>query len=197
MFAIWRLDPYFPILLWWYYILVSSSPTWASSLAILRDWCCWKMCRYHLLSQQWCLQKVKWLNFLSKLVHCKIMQASTLMYELNFDVDWSRNLYARGSPEQWLGNLEKAMFDTVKRILREGVVTYDSHSRSQWALDHPGQVVLTVVSYCIVCWPLYIYHWHACMIASKLIHVFFCNSLLLLNLFSVTAVSLSGCYALN
>lgn len=50
------------------------------------------------------------------------------------------------------------MFDTVKRILREGVVTYDSHSRSQWALDHPGQVVLTVVSYCIVCWPLYIYH---------------------------------------
>lgn len=50
------------------------------------------------------------------------------------------------------------MFGTVRTILRQGVVTYDSHSRSQWALDHPGQVVLTVVSYCIVCWALYIYH---------------------------------------
>lgn len=48
------------------------------------------------------------------------------------------------------------MFGTVKTILRQGVVTYDSHSRSQWALDHPGQVVLTVVSYCIVCWALHI-----------------------------------------
>lgn len=57
-----------------------------------------------------------------------------------------RNLCARGSPELWLSNLEKAMFDTVRKLLKAGVIAYNSLSRRQWALDHPGQVVLTVVS---------------------------------------------------
>lgn len=46
----------------------------------------------------------------------------------------------------WLSNLEKAMFDTVRKLLKAGVIAYNSLSRRQWALDHPGQVVLTVVS---------------------------------------------------
>lgn len=38
------------------------------------------------------------------------------------------------------------MFDTVRKLLKAGVIAYNSLSRRQWALDHPGQVVLTVVS---------------------------------------------------
>ena len=38
------------------------------------------------------------------------------------------------------------MFETVEKLLKAGVGSYDSHSRKQWAIKHPGQVVLAAVS---------------------------------------------------
>ena len=56
-----------------------------------------------------------------------------------------RGVHPRGSPEQWLASLEKALSQTVARLLQSAVDSYDSLSRAEWALQHPGQVVLTAV----------------------------------------------------
>ncbi|XP_071833092.1 dynein axonemal heavy chain 6-like isoform X4 [Apostichopus japonicus] len=74
-----------------------------------------------------------------------------------------KNLRARGPTEQWLGSVESAMFDTVKRHieslsenkdikrpwkkkenLKEAVHKW-GRDLEDWVLTHPGQVVLTVV----------------------------------------------------
>ncbi|XP_077989551.1 dynein axonemal heavy chain 6-like [Glandiceps talaboti] len=76
-----------------------------------------------------------------------------------------KNVRARGPVESWLGSVETAMFDTVKRCLKrarsdknivnlwkpetaeklkESLNTW-SDAFDDWVLSHPGQVVLTVV----------------------------------------------------
>ena len=62
----------------------------------------------------------------------------------------TRPCYARGSPEQWLSKFEQVMMSVVRQCVEVGLNSYD-HSiadRQQWSLEHPGQVVLTVVSAC-------------------------------------------------
>ncbi|XP_071789676.1 dynein axonemal heavy chain 6-like isoform X2 [Asterias amurensis] len=79
-----------------------------------------------------------------------------------------KNVRARGPVEQWLGSVESAMFDTVKRCMKFsmmdrrlqeawpsfGTSTIENfkdcvhrwgRNLQDWVLNHPGQVVLTVV----------------------------------------------------
>ncbi|XP_038073413.1 dynein heavy chain 6, axonemal-like isoform X3 [Patiria miniata] len=79
-----------------------------------------------------------------------------------------KNVRARGPVEQWLGSVESAMFDTVKRCMKFSMMdrrlqsawadssTYSfenfkecvhrwGRNLQDWVLSHPGQVVLTVV----------------------------------------------------
>ena len=43
------------------------------------------------------------------------------------------------------------MVEAVSRLMKTGVTGFDSAARSQWAQEHPGQVVLTAVSALSVC----------------------------------------------
>nr|XP_039247972.1 dynein heavy chain 6, axonemal-like [Styela clava] len=56
------------------------------------------------------------------------------------------NVRARGPVEQWLQNVETAMYDTVKKHLKSGLLTWSAElsALNEWVLQHPGQVVLTV-----------------------------------------------------
>ncbi|XP_074663059.1 dynein axonemal heavy chain 6-like [Tubulanus polymorphus] len=59
-------------------------------------------------------------------------------------VTMPKNVRARGPVEQWLGSVENGMFDTVKRHLKAGLSDWQGRDLSDWVVNHPGQVVLTV-----------------------------------------------------
>ncbi|XP_063079957.1 dynein axonemal heavy chain 6-like [Engraulis encrasicolus] len=50
----------------------------------------------------------------------------------------------RGPVEQWMGNVETAMYNAVKRHMRLAVADWNPDDFTNWAIAHPGQVVLTV-----------------------------------------------------
>ncbi|MBN3302923.1 DYH6 protein, partial [Amia calva] len=55
-----------------------------------------------------------------------------------------KTVQVRGPVEQWLGNMETAMFNTMKRHLKLGMMDWNPLEFKKWVLSHPGQVVLTV-----------------------------------------------------
>ncbi|XP_064811633.1 dynein axonemal heavy chain 6-like [Oncorhynchus masou masou] len=59
-------------------------------------------------------------------------------------VTMPNNVQIRGPVEQWMGNVETAMYNTVKRRLKIGVSEWNPQNFKKWVLSHPGQVVLTV-----------------------------------------------------
>ncbi|XP_067884712.1 dynein axonemal heavy chain 6-like [Heterodontus francisci] len=62
----------------------------------------------------------------------------------NENLPMPRNVRIRGPIEQWLGNVESAMFESVKKYLRMGITGWESTQFKKWVLSHPGQVVITV-----------------------------------------------------
>ncbi|CAK7310997.1 Dynein axonemal heavy chain 6 [Vulpes lagopus] len=50
----------------------------------------------------------------------------------------------RSAVEQWLINVEKSMFDVLKKFVSQGVEDWSCQTFSEWVVSHPGQVVLTV-----------------------------------------------------
>nr|XP_015200682.1 PREDICTED: dynein heavy chain 14, axonemal isoform X2 [Lepisosteus oculatus] len=62
----------------------------------------------------------------------------------NETIPMPKNVQVRGPVEQWLGNVETAMFNTIKRHLKSGVMEWNPSEFKKWVLSHPGQVVLTV-----------------------------------------------------
>ncbi|XP_078256078.1 dynein axonemal heavy chain 6-like [Rhinoraja longicauda] len=56
----------------------------------------------------------------------------------------SRNVRIRGPIESWLGNVEIAMFEAVRKHLLIGITNWGTTHFKKWVLSHPGQVVLTV-----------------------------------------------------
>ncbi|XP_029790782.1 dynein heavy chain 14, axonemal [Suricata suricatta] len=55
-----------------------------------------------------------------------------------------RKIRVRSAVEQWLVNVEKSMFDVLKKFVSQGVEDWSSQPFSVWVVSHPGQVVLTV-----------------------------------------------------
>jgi len=53
---------------------------------------------------------------------------------------------AQGAVEKWLLQTEKAMFDSVHAACMKGVAEYPAKPRTEWVLEHPGQVVLVVTA---------------------------------------------------
>ncbi|KAF6034189.1 DNAH14 [Bugula neritina] len=56
-----------------------------------------------------------------------------------------KNVRARPPVEAWLGVVETGMFDSVKRHLKSGLASWVGAELKEWVLEHPGQVVLTVI----------------------------------------------------
>ncbi|XP_051881424.1 dynein axonemal heavy chain 6-like [Pristis pectinata] len=62
----------------------------------------------------------------------------------NENLPMPRNVRIRGPIESWLGNMETAMFEAVRKHLQMGITNWASTQFKKWVLSHPGQVVLTV-----------------------------------------------------
>ncbi|XP_053163841.1 dynein axonemal heavy chain 14 isoform X5 [Hemicordylus capensis] len=50
----------------------------------------------------------------------------------------------RGPVEQWLGNVESAMYYMIQRFISAGITEWDQMEFKEWFFTHPGQVVLVV-----------------------------------------------------
>ncbi|XP_073755948.1 dynein axonemal heavy chain 14 isoform X3 [Callorhinus ursinus] len=55
-----------------------------------------------------------------------------------------KKIRVRSAVEQWLVNVEKSMFDVLKKFVSQGVEDWSCQTFSTWVVSHPGQVVLTV-----------------------------------------------------
>ncbi|KAJ3087451.1 Dynein heavy chain 1, axonemal [Quaeritorhiza haematococci] len=56
----------------------------------------------------------------------------------------SEPFYPKGAVEEWLLKVEDQMRKSVKKIIMEGLAHYPLKPRTEWVLDWPGQVVLSV-----------------------------------------------------
>lgn len=59
-------------------------------------------------------------------------------------VSLGRGLRARGNVEEWLGKVEEAMFNSLKRILKQSLADFENSVREEWLTRWPSQIVLTV-----------------------------------------------------
>uniref|UniRef100_UPI000EF49A7E dynein heavy chain 1, axonemal n=2 Tax=Ciona intestinalis TaxID=7719 RepID=UPI000EF49A7E len=57
-------------------------------------------------------------------------------------VDFSEELYPTGNVEDWLGEVERVMFESVRAQCDKAVAAYPNTKRTEWVLDWPGQVVI-------------------------------------------------------
>ncbi|XP_077934784.1 dynein axonemal heavy chain 14 [Halichoerus grypus] len=55
-----------------------------------------------------------------------------------------KKIRVRSAVEQWLVNVEKSMFDVLKKFVSQGVEDWSCQTFSTWVVSHPGQVVLMV-----------------------------------------------------
>nr|KAF6399683.1 dynein axonemal heavy chain 14 [Molossus molossus] len=55
-----------------------------------------------------------------------------------------KKIRVRSAVEQWLINVEKSMFDVLKKFVKQGIEDWNHQPFSLWVVSHPGQVVLTV-----------------------------------------------------
>ena len=44
--------------------------------------------------------------------------------------------------ENWMGEIEQMMYDSVRRALLNSIEDYTTKKRTEWILQHPGQCVL-------------------------------------------------------
>ncbi|XP_076770738.1 dynein axonemal heavy chain 14 [Arvicanthis niloticus] len=55
-----------------------------------------------------------------------------------------KKIRIRATVEQWMVNVEKSMFDVLKKFITQGIEDWKYHNFSDWVMSHPGQVVITV-----------------------------------------------------
>jgi len=54
--------------------------------------------------------------------------------------------HPRGNVEQWLGNVERCMFESIRAQTSKSIQGYETTHRKQWVLEWPGMCVLAVSS---------------------------------------------------
>lgn len=53
-----------------------------------------------------------------------------------------QGLKTRPNVEEWLGRVEKFMFETLQKLLRLAVNDYEKRPREEWVLGHASQVTI-------------------------------------------------------
>lgn len=67
-----------------------------------------------------------------------------MMSSENERVPLGKNLKARGNVEDWLKALELSMKASIYKLMKAGLLDYETKVRAEWVCEHPGQVVATV-----------------------------------------------------
>uniref|UniRef100_H2YF90 Dynein heavy chain 1, axonemal n=1 Tax=Ciona savignyi TaxID=51511 RepID=H2YF90_CIOSA len=57
-------------------------------------------------------------------------------------VEFSEELYPTGNVEDWLGEVERVMLESVRAQCAKAVAAYPDNKRTEWVLQWPGQVVI-------------------------------------------------------
>ena len=57
----------------------------------------------------------------------------------NERVPLGKNLKARGNVEDWLTAVEKNMKSSLHRLMKAGLLDYDTRERKEWIFQHAGQ----------------------------------------------------------
>ncbi|XP_058525212.1 dynein axonemal heavy chain 14 isoform X2 [Ochotona princeps] len=65
----------------------------------------------------------------------------------------NKKIHVRSAVEQWLVNVEKSMFEALKKFVNQGIKDWYCQVFPLWAVTHLGQVVLTVsqIMFCSDC----------------------------------------------
>jgi len=67
----------------------------------------------------------------------------TRMYSAEYEeVTLRPSIYPEGNVENWLGQIENAMRNTLRELIGEALEAVETTSRNQWIYMWPGQVVL-------------------------------------------------------
>jgi dynein heavy chain len=53
----------------------------------------------------------------------------------------TKGLKTRGNVEEWLGRVEEAMFNSLKRTMRNCLMDWHSMAREEWIQKFPSQVI--------------------------------------------------------
>ena len=59
-------------------------------------------------------------------------------------IKFDRSIRAKGNVEEWLNNVQVAMYDILKYLMKVGRAEYDPSTRKEWVLRHPGQIIATI-----------------------------------------------------
>ncbi|KAK7497834.1 hypothetical protein BaRGS_00010968 [Batillaria attramentaria] len=59
-------------------------------------------------------------------------------------VSLGKGLKARGNVEDWLGKVEEAMFNNLRKLTKAAIADFERRAREEWVVSHASQVVLTV-----------------------------------------------------
>lgn len=67
----------------------------------------------------------------------------TMMYSAEYEqVPLSPSIYPDGNVENWLGQVEDAMRNTLREIIRQSLEIVETTPRKSWVYMWPGQVVI-------------------------------------------------------
>jgi dynein heavy chain len=86
-----------------------------------------------------CFEGIASLDFDSNLDILALLSNEKERLELHKKISTSE---AKGAVEKWLGEVEKMMIQSVRKIIEKSLLAYTSKPRHEWVLDWPGQVVL-------------------------------------------------------
>jgi len=64
-------------------------------------------------------------------------------------VPFLKEVTAKGEIESWLNDVQKQMYDSLFRYMKNGKQDYETKDRKEWVLLHPGQIVSSV---CQIYW---------------------------------------------
>ena len=61
-----------------------------------------------------------------------------------------QGLKARGNVEDWLGKVEEAMFNSLRRLVKESIRDFERREREEWVTLHASQVSDWSIVYFVV-----------------------------------------------
>lgn len=55
----------------------------------------------------------------------------------------AQGLKARGNVEDWLGKVEEAMFNNLRKLTKAAIADFERRPREEWVVSHASQVKMS------------------------------------------------------
>jgi len=77
-------------------------------------------------------------------VSTKVLEITHVISLEGERLEMTKPIRIRGATEQWLGQMENGMYETIKKHLKLGLSEYATLPYTNWILKQAGQIVLLV-----------------------------------------------------